>query len=360
MRNSLVLRFMGYGLLVLLTLEIAPRVEDYFRHGAPLFSPYSINTVFQSSVFGKEGKPGSRYLKWTMNSLGYRGPEPVAGRTNILIFGASETFGVYENPDKEYPRQLQALLDARQPNTYNVINVAIPGIRIGRTGYLKRALEQTGARYVIIYPSPANYIGVTTPFCGQDEKPVAVGPALTDYSRLYGRVEQLAKRHLPPGLMTMMRRQVIAREIRNSKVMDVVPEASIAAFKIDLECTIRLVRGSRAEPIVVTHATLFGNEVRPEDEDMLIAWRRSYPELAEGGFLDLERRSNQATLEAAAANGVRVVRADTGIAPGRTHFADFVHFTDAGAERMAVLLEPAIPTGSLPARTDLPATRTAP
>jgi lysophospholipase L1-like esterase len=342
MRLSRILRFVGYGLLALATLEVAPRVEDYFRYRAPLFAPYSINTVFRASPFGKEGKPDARYLKWNMNSLGYRGPEPVAGRVNILTFGASETFGLYESPDHEYPRQLQSALDAARPGIYDVINIAIPGIRIGRTGYLDRALEQTGARIVVIYPSPANYIGTVEPFCGQADTPAPVHLALTDYSRLYGRVEQLVKRYTPSVLMTAARRRAIAREANGAAVMERVPQASIDAFRIDLECAIRAVRAHRAEPVVVTHATFFGDHADPEDEDMLVAWRRFYPELAESGFLDLERRANAAALEAAAATGARVVRADAAIPRGRANFADFVHFTDAGAARMAALLVPAI------------------
>ena len=74
MRLFTALRFFAYGVLALATLELAPRVEDFLRHGAPMFGVYSINTVFRPSPFGKEGKPFARYLKWSMNSLGYRGP----------------------------------------------------------------------------------------------------------------------------------------------------------------------------------------------------------------------------------------------------------------------------------------------
>lgn len=342
MRLTTALRFVGYGILALATLELAPRVEDYVRHGAPLFAPYSINTVFQPSRFGKEGKPGARYLKWSMNSLGYRGPEPVAGRTNIVTFGASETFGLYESPEHEYPRQLEALLNAHHPGRYNVVNIAIPGARIGRTVYLEHALRQVNARYAVIYPSPANYIGTTEPFCGQADQPVPNRLSLTDRSRLLGRVEQLAKKLVPAAVMTTLRRHSIERETRGIAVAEQVPEASITAFATDLECAVQAARRLGAQPVVVTHATLFGASVRPEDEDMLVAWRRFYPELAEGGFLDLERRANAAALDVAARTGALVVRADRAVTPGRENFADFVHFTDRGAGLMAAALADAI------------------
>ena len=338
MRLFTALRFFAYGVLALATLELAPRVEDFLRHGAPMFGVYSINTVFRPSPFGKEGKPFARYLKWSMNSLGYRGPEPVAGRINIVTFGASETFGLYESPDKEYPRQLEALLAARRPGAYNVVNIAIPGLRIGRTAYLEHAIKQLGARYVVIYPSPANYIGTTEPFCGQPDQPVPVQFGLTERSRLLGRIEQFAKQQVPPAVMTRVRRFSIWRETRNTAVLDRIPDASINAFGTDLECAVRAARSLGAEPIIVTHATLFGAAVQPDDEDMLVAWRRFYPELAEGGFLDLERRANAAALAVATRNDVRVVRADALIPRGRENFADFVHFTDRGAGLMATAL----------------------
>lgn len=342
MRLFTALRFFAYGVLALATLEMAPRIEDYLRHGAPIFGVYSINTVFRPSPYGKEGKPFAHYLKWSMNSLGYRGPEPVAGRINIVTFGASETFGLYESPEHEYPRQLEALFDARRPGGYNVVNIAIPGQRIGRTAYLEHAVKQLGARYVVIYPSPANYIGSTEPFCGQPDQPAPVQFGLTERSRLFGRIEQLVKQQVPPAVMTRVRRFSIWRETRHTPVADRVPQASIDAFGTDLECAVNAARALGAQPIVVTHATLFGAAVQPADEDMLVAWRRFYPELAEGGFLDLEQRANAAALAVAAHTGARVVRADALIPRGRENFADFVHFTDRGAGLMAAALADAI------------------
>ena len=342
MRFHTALRYFGYGVLALATLEIAARVEDAVRHGASMLAPYSINTVFQPSPYGKEGKPGASYLKWHMNSLGYRGPELASGRTNVLAFGASETFGLYESPGEEYPRQLEAELNRAAPGGYNVVNIAIPGLRIGRTGYLERAIRQTHARYVVIYPSPANYIGTTTPFCGQADQPIRAQTAWSDQIRLLGRFDQLAKRTLPATVMTASRRLSIWNETRSSVVMDHVPQASIDAFATDLECVIEATRALDAVPIVVTHATLFGPAVSPETQDMLVAWRKFYPELAEAGFLDLEQRANAAAEQVAMRTQVPLVRADRAIAPGRANFADFVHFSDQGAHEMASLLRDTI------------------
>ena len=91
--------WLTYAAVAFATLELAARTDDLLRYGASFWQPYTIDTIFQPSEFGRTGRPGARFTKWDLNSLGYRGPEPVPGRTNILTFGASETFGLYETPD---------------------------------------------------------------------------------------------------------------------------------------------------------------------------------------------------------------------------------------------------------------------
>jgi hypothetical protein len=46
---------------------------------------------------GQHGRPNAQYLKWKLNSLGFRGPELDPGATRILCVGSSETFGQYES-----------------------------------------------------------------------------------------------------------------------------------------------------------------------------------------------------------------------------------------------------------------------
>jgi hypothetical protein len=333
-----VARIAGYALLALLTLEVAARVEDFVRYRASLTAPYSINTIFRSSPYSREGKPGARFAKWSLNSLGFRGPEIVAGRTNVIVFGASETFGIYESPGAEYPRQLEATLNARQSDRYNVINIAIPGMRIGRVGYLDRAIHITNAKYVVVYPTPANYIGTTAAFCAQPNVPVPDRLGWADYVRLAGRMEQVAKTNTPPSLLTALRRLSISMQTLHVDVMERVPQASIDAFRSDLLCVTNLAKSLGVEPILLTHATYFGATMQPEDKPMMVTWRRFYPELSEGGFLDLERRANDAIRAVGRDAGVKVVDAARLIPGGPKYFADFAHFTDLGAHCMAALI----------------------
>jgi lysophospholipase L1-like esterase len=337
-RTGLLFRSAGYVALALLTLEIAARVDDRIKDGAPLLRPYTINTLFRPSPFGREGIPGARFAKWQMNALGYRGPEPRPGRSNILTFGASETFGLYESPDHEYPRRVESLLDAARPNAYGVVNIAIPGIRIGRIGYLERALDQTQARHVVVYPSPANYIGTTEPFCRQPSKPVPSSVGLVDQVRLAGKVDQLVKKVVPQQALSPLRAFSIWQANRNEAPIARVPDQTLEALREDLRCVVRSAQQRGATPILVTHATYFGDRIAPDDKAQLLAWRRFYPELREEGFLDLEQRANAVIRAVAAEAKAPLVDAAAAIPRGPAHFADFVHFTDKGAAVLAGMI----------------------
>ena len=80
-----------------LALEAAVRLEDWIRYGTPPF----VNALSQSDLIttdsmGTHGRPNGRFRKWTLDSLGFRGPDvprvPDPGTIRIVVTGASETF----------------------------------------------------------------------------------------------------------------------------------------------------------------------------------------------------------------------------------------------------------------------------
>ena len=342
MQLRVYLRIVGYTLLALLTLEISARIDDYFREDAPLLGRYTINTLFRPAPTGRQGVPGARFAKWNMNSLGYRGPEVVMGRVNVLAFGASETFGLYESKNHEFPRVLEKILNETSSRQFNVINIALPGVRIGRVAYLEHALEKTNAKYVVVYPSPANYIGTETPFCEQASTPVESPRGPGEWIRLSGKLDEKAKKLIPPELQTLLRSLVMWSSTRGLETMKRVPEETIDSLGKDLVCIADAVQRRGATPVFVTHATIFGDRIDERDQAMLQAWRRFYPALHEDGFLDLEKRANERIRSVANQRGLPLVDAANAIPRGPTHFADFVHFTDKGAATMAQIVAPAI------------------
>ncbi len=344
MRLRTAARWVAYSLIFLLTLEALARLDDWVSDGASLTGNHDIDTVFVSAPGVKAGKPGAHFGKWHMNSLGFRGPEPVAGRRNVLVYGASESFGIYEGPEQEYPRQLARLLDDAQPGVYNVLNAAVPGLRIGRMGYLDHILKQASPSHLVVYPTPAAYIGVDKPFCSEPANwPTELSTHQAQRLRLKGKLELVAKQAVPEWLMTGMKEFGIWQATREGTVIDHLPEAAMQAFEKDLRCVVERARRADATPVLVTHGNYFGDQITPDNRPMLVAWRRFYPELSEAGFLDMEARANQLIKQVARDEpGAVLVDIHGVVPPGPKHYADFVHFTDEGARLLATKLSTAI------------------
>lgn len=335
-------RLCASALLCLVTLEICARVDDWASYDAPIFGPYDLESLFQQTERGWRGVPHGRYIHWTLNRDGFRGPELQAdiGQTRVVTYGASETFGLYEEPGAEFPRVLERELNARSSHTrYEVINSGMPGMRVGSGLQL---LEDIGRdlhpSYVIIYPTPTHYVGVTRPYCGRP--PAARGePRRLPTLRILERLKDRLKGALPPRGLTLMRRAVIAWQTRTDHVIEEVQPASLGALSTDLRCAIAAVRRIGAEPILVTHASRFSpRDPRPEDEYWLTGWRLQYPEIREPALLALEHRANMVIAAVARDEHVTLVDASGVLGGVPDNFADHAHFNDRGARRMGELL----------------------
>lgn len=332
------IRFSVYVLIALLTLEIVSRADDFLREGISPIAPYTFDSTLKLGPFGLEGRPGAHYGKWSFNSLGYRGPEIDPALRTIILFGASETFGIHESAGREYPRQLQEILAEQYFMHRNVLNIAIPGMRHGRVGYLERALTQVHSDLVVIYPSPANYIGVHQPYCDLLALPAIPDQGVIRYLRMVDKIQQLVKRLLPPSVRSFAEGISVYMAERRNSTIEKVPDSSIAAFKRDLECAVEVAQRSLVKVLLVTHATYFGNAYQAGDEKMLIAWRYFYPSLAAPGFLDLEQRANNAVREVAKKFSTELVDVAIVMPRGPDYFSDFVHFNDRGARLFAEIL----------------------
>jgi len=358
-RNALLRRLpriLSTALVALATAELAARVDDWLTEGVPLTeNQYSIDRIFQFSPDGVTGRPGARYLKWRLNSQGFRGPEIDPTRPRIATWGASETFGLYESPDQEYPRQLERLLAARcpGPDSWQVVNLALPGSSL--SGGLKafdQALAAVRPALILIYPSLAN--SALNPLMREQAEarrprsaaaPAASPPATPAgppwpkfESRLAGRLSEIAKNAAPEWLLTAVRQVFIWRATRQGPVYDRIPDAALTRFRAELAEVVDRAERAGVRPVLVTHANRFGHQIRPEDRPQLIAWRRFYPLLREEGFLDMEKRLNDVIRHLAADRGLILIDAARMIPPGGRSFVEFVHFTDEGARQMAQAL----------------------
>jgi hypothetical protein len=121
-----------FALGVLVALELATRIDQRIEYGAPLLGAYSWDaSLLTRDAFGTTGRPGGVYEKWALNDLGLRGPgiskERPPDTRRIVTVGTSETFGLYESPGHEWPRELERLL-AEDGEEAEVVNGAFPGL----------------------------------------------------------------------------------------------------------------------------------------------------------------------------------------------------------------------------------------
>src|SRR5205085_408442 len=229
-----------------------------------------------------------------LNSLGYRGPELHAGRARVVCFGASETFGLYEDAGQEYPRLLEQELNRRfGRDAYDVLNVAYPGESIHTA--LARVPEiaaEARPQLAVIYPSLASYIWL--PWTGRTARTATAAPPQPHFElRIAENVRNLVKQVLPRPLQDWLRRRDIENQSRDfGSAMQRIPEHNVEVFRADLLDLVRALRSNGVSPVLVTHATRFGaksfDSLSPAEQADIVTWRRFYPMLSEAGFPDME------------------------------------------------------------------------
>jgi lysophospholipase L1-like esterase len=319
-----------------LALEVCARVDDCATYGAPFWRAYSADSMYKFDGAGKRGLPGASYRQWHLNNMGFRGPDVRPGGIRVVCIGASETLGLYEDAGEEFPRQLERDLNRHTSHSdFQVINAAIAGQSI-RTANLQvpAILDELKPQFAVIYPTPANYIWL--PFL---QHTTAAGPE----PRLTDRIRDSTKRYLPDSVQDYLRRREIEKNAPAfGPEMSRIPDENVAAYRSDLSAMIDQLRARNITPILVTHASRFGAELSEKDRRLLTTWRRFYPMLREKGFLDMERRMNEAVRSLAAEKRVPLVDAAANVPPGDRYFVDMVHFTNEGSEVMSSLISGAV------------------
>lgn len=351
-----VLRWASIVVVGAVVLELACRVEDWVMYRMPLLSRFeTLNDLIERDADGMHGRPNAQFEKWTMNGLGTRGPEatllPPPGTTRVITVGASETFGLRENPGKEYPRQLEDSIAARVRRgecgpgasaRFEVLNAAFAGMSIPTmTQDIRNRLVRMKPAIIFAYPSAAQYL--------EEEMPTAAPPDSSGRStvqpmsaafrpRVANRIREQIKTILPEWLKTVIRGSEKDRSVKEHPAgwqFTSVPQERVVAFENDLRRLIGTIRGIGAEPVLATHANLFMGRTK-RDAYALVAWEKFYPRATGETIIAFDSVARVAMTTVAADSNVAVVDAATRLASApATAFGDFVHFTDLGASHMA-------------------------
>ena len=352
---------LGLALVFAVSFELSMRIQDWVRYRMPIFSNVtSEEDLMMRDSTGAHGRPNVQFRKWSMDSLGFRGPEvplhAAPGTVRIVVVGASETFGLYESPGKEYARELEDTLNAElaegecgghAPLRFEVLNDALPGLSLPTARQDIRArIVRFAPDVIVYYPSPVQYL--------EERIPVATTPDLIGGAR---ELPRSALRALHPRALDVVRdelRQIAPTallqwfRVRSAKaergkhpadwMFTSIPATRMIAFDSDLRALIGTVHEEGAEFVLATHANAFERH-RPDSTELAASWERFYPR-ANGTTIIRFDDSARAVSERAANDSAVVVAnvyAMFAVAPG-DNFVDFVHFTDAGSARVAHLL----------------------
>lgn len=337
MKNLKVLRPMLCCFLFLCMWELCARVDDNIEEGAPLFGNYTISSMLGYDNDGVVGRPYGHFGKWKLNALGFRGPDVRANTLKIICIGASETFGMGESAGMEYPRQLERILHTQRPDlNVEVVNVAYAGQSLRTfSRRVDKTVDALSPRVAVLYPSFFEYLDDAT--TGHADSLEWVREPRGFHSRIMSKLLPLID-HLPQWAENMRYRYHIWRALQKTQVVAAaIPQSHVEQFRSDLKASLDRLQARNIRPVLVTHATFFGESVEPEEQYMLNSWRRFQPGLADGGWLDAERRMNEVVRQEAHARHLTLIEA-AGVLSGPENFTDPVHFTNHGANRIANLV----------------------
>jgi hypothetical protein len=335
--------------VVVAAFELTVRVDDWAQHRVPITAPaVSIADLVVRDSLGFHARAGGQFRQFRINSAGFRGPEVDLGDTSSLrvaTAGASETFGLYEPKDKEWPRQLEGLLRSECRQAVTVLNAAFAGMALPTVQQdYERRLRRLSPRMVVYYPTPMQYLeGVELPKASPPGGPPA--PLSAWRARAVPRLRDALKRAVPEPMLDILRQLDTQRQLKAAGTT-AKPRAEperLEAFDRDLRALVGAYRGGGSEPVLVIHRHRFRDTTSVEDRRLLRAWERFYPRYTAGALLQFDDQAAERIVRLGRDSSVTVVDPLPALASlGGAAFADFSHFTEKGSEAMARVIAGAI------------------
>ena len=343
---------LGLAVLFAFSLEAACRVEDWVQFRTPVLArERSQLDLLVRDATGMHGRAGGRFQKWSLNAFGMRGPEVTRvkpqGIVRIVTAGASETFGLYESPGHEFPRQLEDSLNVQFGKCgqigAQVLNAAMPGMSLPTIEQdVRLRVSPLKPDFVVLYATPAAYLEDAVPTAARPDSivnhPAPLPMVNAFFPRVAERVRVQLKTLIPTFVQDEIRRRQIRTELRQHQPnwrFESVPAERVTAFESDLRGAIGTIRSIGATPILVTHANRFaGSSVR--DVATLRMWEKFYPRASGQTIVAFDSAARLATIAVARDSQAVVVDLPPIVArSGQNVFADYAHFTDAGAALVA-------------------------
>lgn len=330
-------------LLLVLGLEGALRVRAWKRFGTPrarIADAYLGKThdfPYLVPIAGAELEGDFVSLK--INSLGFRGEEfPLAkpeGELRIVCLGASTTFcAEASNNAHTWPARLQADLAARYPDrSIRVINAGIPGYCIEHSAEnLRRRVLPLDPDVVILYHAHNDII--------DDSRAVAVAAGLIgetepEAKTLSDRIADISV------LYTVASKNLAIRSggkapSADAEQLTALPDDLTDHFTSELAAIHQELKSRDIQLVLSTFITKFRPsqpaEVQRANADITAIYM---PWMSMEALNEAFADYNAAILAFAREHQLPIVTDTESIPADDKHFADCIHFADAGCELMA-------------------------
>jgi lysophospholipase L1-like esterase len=349
-----VLRLAGHVLVAGLCLELAARLDDRLSHGAPFWSRYDAGIIRSTDAEGLvRNVPGARFEKWQINALGFRGEaialEKPAGRRRIACLGQSESFGLYEREGGEWPARLARLLSANHRDA-EVINASVVGLgRDMRQRYIDKYVLPLRPDVLVLYFNVLSDASHRTEPARRGASAASPAPTLVSpraplpSSRVLPKLSRRVRAAIPDRIWNPVRAWRLARTVQQKELttlgdrppLDVLPPEAIASFEHHLRAIISAQRERGVAPVLATYPTLGSAANRSQHRLEFLTERVWHAEFSDLGMIDAAAKLNDTVRRVARELAVPMADLDAAIPKTAEYFADYVHYTDAGAELAA-------------------------
>lgn len=354
-------RLGGHLVVAALCLELAARIDDRLSYGAPFWGGYDADSLRAPDAEGiPRNVPGARFEKWRINPDGFRGAalpvDRAPGTLRVACLGTSESFGLFEREGGEWPARLDQLLKARRADA-EALNASVVGLsRATRQRYVDKYVAPFRPDAIVLYLSVLSDATYRPGAVRPDAAGVGASPwGWLPTSRVLPKLRRVAAGAVPEALHRRYRAWNLARLVRGIAAArlggrppaDAVPEEAVRAFEAHLRELVAAQRARGIVPVLTTYPTLGSVSGLGRYRVEVLEERIYHVELSERGLIDAAARLNDAVRRVA--HELQVPLADPEAALDKTgeNFADYVHYTDAGAQRVAEAVLAALERGGL-------------
>jgi hypothetical protein len=355
---NIYLRSLTACLLFFVSMEFCARIDDKIKYQAPVFGAYRSERLRETDQNGiRHNIPNSRFEKWQINQFGFRGePFPIeksTGVKRIVCMGTSETFGLYEDPGKEWPAQLAEILAPCK--RFQVINASVVGLTLDKfIPYMERYVFKFKPDVVILYVNPYFYNprmsrATISEANGTENRAAEIAlnaglvKKLMPSPRFLPKVKETIKNFLPRWMvkryqiwnMATQVNSIERRALKEKEPQDSIPGEVLMSYRNDLCRLVMFLNDRHIEVVLSSYPTLISQDNIDKHLDIFLDNRRFSVYLSFIGMMVAPKQFNDVTRSVAEDLRVGFVDNSNQIAKDVRFFGDNVHYTSEGARLVA-------------------------